>query len=160
MSAHVEIIAAERSNGTWVFRHGGHEAGSLGALSRKLVVAGVEDRPWRCGGLHGRSLHRLACITVAERDGGGPRHERFNAPPGARLHPRVAEVLARYAPRASGSASISAAAGGGATTPAPYPDKPLAESHGVDAWVAVYGERFAEARGGRLGEAQRTHRWA
>jgi hypothetical protein len=51
--------------------------GATMALARQLVAAGAPDGPWRVvgdGGLvrfFGQSLHRLATLTVTERDNGG-----------------------------------------------------------------------------------------
>lgn len=53
-------------------------------MARKLVEAGYPDQPWQAVGLqdggarmNGRSIHRLALLTVSESDRTAPRHVKW-----------------------------------------------------------------------------------
>ena len=74
----IEIQMAQRSDGTDVATYGDHviasRNGAQMGLARKLVAAGVADRPYRCMrngqmGLCGASVHALSRLTARESAG-------------------------------------------------------------------------------------------
>ena len=83
-----QVDTAEAEWDGRVFRAASSHGASM-ALARQLVAAGCPDQPWHVPGrLHGRSLHRLARLTI-EEGADGLRFRRY------RETPRVADQTAR-----------------------------------------------------------------
>lgn len=94
--------------------------GATMALARRMVAAGAPDGPWQAIGpdrrarFYGRSLHRLALLTIAEGDS-GLRLVRWAARPDTRMRLQ-GEALGSVhgAAAVKAPAGIVAAAGGAA----------------------------------------------